>query len=213
MVDVVFAEIDVCLRPSPCGARRGRSAPRCPRSWRAACARSSRPVDDRELARVDPARGAVAVGGGLGDELLDGRVEFRGRTSVELRREAGRLGVPRGPQRLMQGLRVGCEPVVLGSSPMPWADTLAPPRKAGASSSLARTTACRPERSSQRGCPIGDKAGVRLWTRTSPLLRAVVGRIRRGHEERRNRATSAQANDLVLGQRLRPFAPPSDMTS
>jgi hypothetical protein len=85
-----------------------------------------------------------------------------------------------------------------------------PPQDAG----VSPCAPCRrPERSSRRGCRIGDKAGVRPWTRTSPLLRAVAARSRRGHEERRNRATSAQANDLVLGQRLRPFAPPSDMTS
>jgi hypothetical protein len=60
------------------------------------------------------------------------------------------FGRRRGPQRLMQALCVGCEPVLLGSSPMPWADTLAPPRKAGASSTPARTTACRPRRASRQ---------------------------------------------------------------
>jgi hypothetical protein len=37
---------------------------------------------------------------------------------------------------------------------MPWADTLAAPRKAGASSSLARTTACRPFRASREAEPV-----------------------------------------------------------
>jgi hypothetical protein len=37
-----------------------------------------------------PLEAQTLLGGGLGDELLGGRVEFRGRTSVELRREAWR---------------------------------------------------------------------------------------------------------------------------
>jgi hypothetical protein len=40
----------------------------------------------------------------------------------------------------------GTGPLVLGSPPMPWAATLAPSRKAGATSAPARTTACRPKR-------------------------------------------------------------------